>query len=334
MKKTISLLLALVMVFSLTGCAMSDYKEAVSLMESKSYAEAIEILESLDNYKDSAELIAECHYLTAAELAENKSYTEAIEILESLGDYKDSAELIAECRYQIAMELIEAQNLSEAAEILKTIADHKDAAEKLCSCNYQLAMELIDKRDYAQAEPLLREVGDYEDAEELAEQCSKAFSPEATTQKIMDAINNDPDLTITCRILEDEKEDCFYDVYINNNYSGVLAYYRIDENEDLQDEGIINYVMYLNFIYDTDSSDMVKLKTLIYKLISAAMMRALDPSISDLNTALNVVDPHLSNALDNTVSTYRYSGIYYSVSFLPDDEDLGCGFRASTAPLG
>lgn len=53
MKKLISLVLTLAMVFSLCGCNMSDYKKAQKAYESGDYENASEIFETLGDYKES-----------------------------------------------------------------------------------------------------------------------------------------------------------------------------------------------------------------------------------------------------------------------------------------
>lgn len=62
MKKVISvILIAAFCTFALTGCKANDYKDAVALIESKDYAGAAEILTALGEYKDAADLLAECN---------------------------------------------------------------------------------------------------------------------------------------------------------------------------------------------------------------------------------------------------------------------------------
>ena len=78
------------MVLCLCGCDSSDYKKAVSLMESGDYAEAEQIFSELGDYENSAEMLTECRYAQALELFEQGEYKQAYPMFRELGDYKDS----------------------------------------------------------------------------------------------------------------------------------------------------------------------------------------------------------------------------------------------------
>ena len=78
------------------------YNNAVNLMNSGSYEEAIAAFESLGDYKYSAELLDNCRtekaYEDAVNLMNDGKYDEAITAFEALGDYKDSADKIDDCK--------------------------------------------------------------------------------------------------------------------------------------------------------------------------------------------------------------------------------------------
>ena len=69
---------------------MAAYKEAVNLMNKHNYTEAIEIFESLADYKDSKEKIEECKYGIADMLAVNGEYGKSAIAFAQLGEYNDS----------------------------------------------------------------------------------------------------------------------------------------------------------------------------------------------------------------------------------------------------
>ena len=81
------------------------YNNAVNLMNSGSYEEAIAAFESLGDYKYSAELLDNCRteksYEDAVNLMNDGKYDEAITAFEALGDYKDSADKIDDCKLGI-----------------------------------------------------------------------------------------------------------------------------------------------------------------------------------------------------------------------------------------
>ena len=144
--------LALVLVFlvtSLCACGNSparQYKDAVSMMESGNYEDAIAIFELISDYEDSSAKIEECkigildmEYDAALALMNEGNYDEAIAAFSAL-DHKDSKAKLEECQLAIAAEkydeaiaLMAAKNYKDAAAILKSI-DYKDSAAKFEEC--------------------------------------------------------------------------------------------------------------------------------------------------------------------------------------------------------
>ena len=98
MKKIIAILLALTMVFALAGCDASDYKKAVSAMDSGDYAAASTAFKALGDYKDSADLAKKCDYNLAKAALDAKNYADAVKGFEALGDYEDSADCLAQAK--------------------------------------------------------------------------------------------------------------------------------------------------------------------------------------------------------------------------------------------
>lgn len=66
------------------------YHNAVTLLESGQYDEAIAAFEAMDGYKDSAEQISECKYLSAVALMDAGQYQEAMALFVECKDYKDA----------------------------------------------------------------------------------------------------------------------------------------------------------------------------------------------------------------------------------------------------
>ena len=127
------------------------YNEALALMSTQKFDEAIEIFAKLSGYKDSVAKITECEnaiieskYNQALALMSVQKYDDAIEIFTELGGFKDSASKIIECNNAIAV-IIESK--------------------------YNEASSLIIEGKYKDALELLNEVGVYKDAKELKEKC-------------------------------------------------------------------------------------------------------------------------------------------------------------------
>ena len=86
----------------------NKYNNALALMNSGEYAQAISAFEALDGYSDSATKIAELNtailnnkYNVALALMDAGKYTEAISEFETLDGYKDSVNKIEECNINI-----------------------------------------------------------------------------------------------------------------------------------------------------------------------------------------------------------------------------------------
>ena len=83
---------------------MRAYDKGVELLESKDYAGAISVFETLGDYKDSSELLEEAvdlkteeensaKYQEAVQLYNAEDYEKALEIFTELGNYKDSQQM-------------------------------------------------------------------------------------------------------------------------------------------------------------------------------------------------------------------------------------------------
>lgn len=85
----------------------SRYQEAVTAMNAGNYKDAIPVLEALNSYKDSAEKLSECYYMTAAALTEPGDLLHALSNFSKAGNFKDAQERAAALRklYQKSLQL-------------------------------------------------------------------------------------------------------------------------------------------------------------------------------------------------------------------------------------
>lgn len=143
MKKWIALMLALVLVLSLTGCKSSDYKDAVAAMDKGQYAEAAAALELLGDYKDSAELLKKCQYTLATADYDSGNYEAAKSVFQSLGDYNDSAEYVNKCDYAMAVADYEAGEYESAQERFTALGTYSDSADYAVKSADALLMQKI-----------------------------------------------------------------------------------------------------------------------------------------------------------------------------------------------
>ncbi len=123
------------------------YEIAIELINEKEYLEAIEILNTIHDYKDSNYKILEAKYNLAVQYYQNEYYEKAKEIFNELGDYFDCKIYLAQIEakinepdiskesiYQNAISLYEESDYQEALDLFETIIDYKDSNEFVLNC--------------------------------------------------------------------------------------------------------------------------------------------------------------------------------------------------------
>ena len=107
MRRIIYIIFVLLLAFSLCGCSIINnikvYKAAEELYAAGKFEEAVDIYETLGEYKDSADKALVCRYDVACTTFEGEDYKKAQELFEALGDYKDSADMAEKCRREVGM---------------------------------------------------------------------------------------------------------------------------------------------------------------------------------------------------------------------------------------
>lgn len=135
----------------------NKYKTAIAMRDRGAYEAAIEIFQSLEDYKDSIKQVYICkegiqdakyggQYNKAIELAGSGNYEDAIDILSTLDNYRDSAEQIILCeeglrnsKYEKAVAHIENNEYADAGKLLEELIDYKDSKDIWRKISYQIA---------------------------------------------------------------------------------------------------------------------------------------------------------------------------------------------------
>ena len=118
------------------------YQEALALEESGKYQDAINMFETIIDYRDSQEHIEACYeglYQEALALEGSCEYQEAKKIFETIIDYRDSREHIEACLYQEALALEESGKYQDAINMFKEIEDYKDSKAHIDACYCKMA---------------------------------------------------------------------------------------------------------------------------------------------------------------------------------------------------
>lgn len=166
---------------------MKHYNEAIALINDGKYTEAMTVLENIEEFRNSSELIAACEeallegkYAAAAELQEKGEYESAIESFKAIIDYKDSAERIIACeetilegKYTAAVDMQENSEYEQAIAYFTAIIDYKDSAERIAVCEgyiyserYETAIALMTEEKYEEAIAIFEKLNGYKDSEE------------------------------------------------------------------------------------------------------------------------------------------------------------------------
>ena len=134
----IAICVTLVIVFSI-GISKLDvisetkYDDALDLVESGRYLEAITKFEDLGEYKDSQQEILNAKYMLAEDYYNSEKYEEALAIYSELGDYKDSQQGILKAKYKLAEDYYNRELYEEALAIYSELGNYQDSATKIVS---------------------------------------------------------------------------------------------------------------------------------------------------------------------------------------------------------
>ena len=174
-KKLCALLLAVVLTLGLCSCSIGKkgkYEKAVDAVRNGRYQEAIESLEALDGYEDSAKYIT---YARALQAGDSGDYENAIKALEALNGFEKSAVYITSYTtlayeaeqarmknvYNQAIADVKAGNYDAAIAAFETLNDYEDSGKYIM---YARCLKTGDSGDYDTAIKSLTSMGDFKEA--------------------------------------------------------------------------------------------------------------------------------------------------------------------------
>ena len=159
----------------------SKYRGCIELIATEKYAEAINLLTELGEYKDSEQQMVFAKYGYACELLQNDSYSESIQLFADLGAYGDCEEKLVEAQYEYANILMADKQYKEARSLFLKISEHKDSVDKIAELDaaiynqeqldiYSSAISLAKASDFQAAFDKLNTLQEpVQDSEELKE---------------------------------------------------------------------------------------------------------------------------------------------------------------------
>ncbi|MCQ2467686.1 MAG: hypothetical protein MJ166_09230 [Clostridia bacterium] len=143
------------------------YNQTVELMKCGDYSSAIEDFTALNGYKDSPDLIDDCHYQIAIGYLQDLNYSDALKeasliLNEDKKNYCKNEILTS--RYDHAVLLFDSKQYEDAYSELLVIRFDFDTDDMMNECKYNLALEKIEDGDYLGAYSDFVNLGDYEDS--------------------------------------------------------------------------------------------------------------------------------------------------------------------------
>lgn len=123
---------------------MMTYNSAVKLVEEYQFDEAIEIFDSLGDYKDSKTQILATKYAKGVYLRENNDFDGAELIFKELGEYEDAATQITETYYAEGKNHMSNQKYEDAYYLLESIVPYKESVTLKNQCATEVARQQTD----------------------------------------------------------------------------------------------------------------------------------------------------------------------------------------------
>jgi len=161
------ILLILFVILSIGLSEKLQYNNAVELLNSGNYSEAINAFTEVVDYEDSAEKIIEARYYLARTYFFNSEYKNAYENFSMIRKYKDSEVNYVLSGYRYAQELADEGSYEEAISILEEVGSNDELYYNVCY-NYVVNNDDIDPSEAFKYMEKLKSV-DYKDSKSIYE---------------------------------------------------------------------------------------------------------------------------------------------------------------------
>lgn len=223
-----------------------NYNNAVKYLELGKYDDAIELFQTLNDYKDSKEKVIEAKYLKAKSLMDNGDYKTSYDLFNELAGYKDCEDLKIECIYQQAVASVNDEDFRNARSLLDSITnnnknDYKNSKELYEKCDqlekdeklkikYDEAKKLYDGKEYYKSAYLFYELKNeqYKDSEDLFNESVYNYYINYV-KDIEKKVNNDEEI-----IFEEDDISAWVNELIEKSYKDIKSWNK--KFNDLCDE--------------------------------------------------------------------------------------------------
>lgn len=241
------------------------YKRAMSQIKNEEYDLALEDLESISDYKDSAELYDDVQnqkkYKEAQQALDEKSYDEAIDLFEELDGYKDSADRLLQAKYEQAGDCLNRSDYSSAIEIYQSLGDYKDSSEQVTQTKYRFAEYQLNNKHFEDAIQRFTELGEYKDSVERVKQAKYQWAENyynnsyfGQALEILDDLGAYDGSEQLREKIEMAKESEAYKAEKDRQYQKAL--------NEVKEYGLIDYLLLLanDEAYDMDKAEKLRIQ--------------------------------------------------------------------------
>lgn len=151
------------------------YNKAQQLLEEDNFSGAVTVLEELEDYKDSAELLQEAQYGLAMRCLQYRDFEEALKLFTALGDYQDSRAQLPACYYGLGEEAFRNGDYINAKYHFADAGDYADSGLQIQACDYQIGCEYLRADNWLSAIESFQMAGDYPDAAAKIDEANYAY---------------------------------------------------------------------------------------------------------------------------------------------------------------
>lgn len=253
-------------VFGICGVLITEYVEKSDIYEqagekkeAKKYSSAIELYESLDDFKDAKKLLEICQKKYAEELIKEERYDDAEILIKKLSNGNVRSELTKSCKYGRAESLLQNGEYDKAKALFQTLGGYEYSYERIKECEFGKILDYYpSEMSLKQMAKMIKRIMKIEDYEEGKEYCRKLIKKEVKSlykegsyeealeflNNISKSINVKSEIKKCKKEIEKEKKEAeaaniyfagFYSFKVD--YDGYSEYYTLDMQQYSSPEG-------------------------------------------------------------------------------------------------
>lgn len=214
--------------------SQTSFEYAVSLMESGSFQEALDIFGSIAEMTGVPTKVAECYYLWGKSYLNQSRFDEAIECFKHSFNVEDTNELNKKAYYLKGNKMAASNKIEEAYNCYLNAGDYEDAQEKKNALIYDMGVLRLEQGNYNAAVMLLANVSDTTEITDKYNEAKYKYAEFMLSQNVDERILN------IYKELPKDYEDCEERIKLIEKFIGnVGKYVCSDEKAPVQEVVVI-----------------------------------------------------------------------------------------------